>query len=132
MFKKGRPTETSQRFTIRKYHFGAASVLLGTFFALGTGVASANETASTQPSATAPVVEKTPVATPQLAATAPVTTPAAPAPAETPATQTTPAPVVEKAPEAASVTTTAQPAVTEAKSAEETAKPRSRRSVDAE
>lgn len=35
--------ELSQRFSIRKYHFGAASVLLGTALILGGNAAQAEE-----------------------------------------------------------------------------------------
>ncbi|MDO4814007.1 MAG: YSIRK-type signal peptide-containing protein [Gemella sp.] len=60
MFKNRNTSDTKQRFTIRKYHFGAASVLLGTFFTLGGSVASAEKVDVQESNSVVkvPVVEK--------------------------------------------------------------------------
>ncbi|TWS95652.1 MucBP domain-containing protein [Streptococcus sp. sy018] len=41
MFRKGKREDTAQRFTIKKFKFGAASVLIGTVFAVFAGAAQA-------------------------------------------------------------------------------------------
>uniref|UniRef100_UPI000564E2EA Rib/alpha-like domain-containing protein n=1 Tax=Streptococcus plurextorum TaxID=456876 RepID=UPI000564E2EA len=91
----------SQRFSIRKYHFGAASVLLGTALILGNGVtASANTEEQTAPTIVnaetpAPTEESAPaeIAAPAVAG---AETPAAETPAVTPAVETPAAVTVDK------------------------------------
>lgn len=49
-------SQTTQRFSIRKYSFGAASVLLGTLFLMAGPVVNADEVSQVQPNNSEPVV----------------------------------------------------------------------------
>ncbi|TWT12425.1 mucin-binding protein [Streptococcus sp. sy004] len=56
MFKDSKHKDTAQRFTIKKFKFGAASVLIGTVFAVFAGAAQAEETVVSTDSSVATAV----------------------------------------------------------------------------
>ncbi len=67
MFYKGKHSETKQRFTIKKFKIGAASVLIGTLFVGFTGQVKAEEVAPVNPTTEAELV--TPTDAPEEAST---------------------------------------------------------------
>ncbi|TWS94429.1 MucBP domain-containing protein, partial [Streptococcus sp. sy018] len=69
MFKDNKHKDTAQRFTIKKFKFGAASVLIGTVFAVFAGAAQAEtETSVTESTTSTTLVSETEVSSTEVSA----------------------------------------------------------------
>lgn len=128
MFRRNKHSETSQRFSIKKYSFGVASALVGVFFAAGANYAQADNSTTQTPTATVVSVAQTPAPAAPVATPAPVTQ----TPAAQPATQvqTPAASVAQTTTQATSTSAPVAQTTTQAPNSKTTANPTAQKEAD--